>query len=287
MRRNAAALSIASLATFAITIIQAGVSLAAERPPTHGMALDSVAVLVASDLLAGAELPKGRPIVLTTPVPGDTLGLLAQRLVEVLRGRGAVVRLASYGSNGANGTTAPRGAGTSSQGGGGDSSTGGAFGGLSGSLGTGSGSIAPDSVPQPEDFMAKSAPSTPAPAPTTAREMGHGAGTVQLQLQVDGSGVTYVRRLGKFPFGTKGYERLSAMRAAATLLDPATGDVFWTRSASRSLTDVVRTGDVAYAASGSGRLNPPVPKGGTRWLEPLIVVGVVAGLVVLFYSNRN
>jgi hypothetical protein len=51
---------------------------------------------------------------------------------------------------------------------------------------------------------------------------------------------------------------------------------------------VVAKGDVAYAASGSGYLNPPVPRGGgTRWLEPMIVIGVVAGLVVLFYSNRN
>jgi len=106
-------------------------------------------------------------------------------------------------------------------------------------------------------------------------------------MQVDGSGVSYVRRLGKFPFGTKGYERLAAMRAVATLLDPSTGEVYWSRSAARSVTDVVPKSSVVYASSGSGKLNPPVPKGGTRWLEPLIVVGVVAGLVVLFYSNRN
>ncbi|HET9251468.1 MAG TPA: hypothetical protein VFP58_05065 [Candidatus Eisenbacteria bacterium] len=284
--RNAARGVIASLAIGVVTMVQGGASIAAERPPTHGMALDSVAVLVASDLLAGAELPEGRPIVIATPVPGDTLGLLTHRLVERLRGRGAVVRLSAYGMNGA---PVPSGTGASSPGT--------AYGGLSGALGAPStgtfgspGTIAPDSVPQPEDFMAKAAPPSPAPssaAPAPARDPLRAPGTVQLQVQVDGSAVSYVRRLGKFPFGTKGYERLSAMRAAATLLDPATGEVFWTRSASRSLTDEVRKGDVAYAASGSGRLNPPVPKGGTRWLEPLIVVGVVAGLVVLFYSNRN
>ncbi len=111
---------------------------------------------------------------------------------------------------------------------------------------------------------------------------------LRLDVQVDGSGVSYVRRLGRFPFGTKGYERLAAIRANATLLDAETGDVLWTRTSSRHVTDVVPKGDVVYAASGSGKLNPPVPKGGGgRWLEPLIVVGVVAGLVVLFYSNRN
>lgn len=267
------ALALCVLVACAAAFVPSACRAAKEKPPTHATALGSVAALVAGDLLAGAELPVGKPIVIATPTPGDTLGLLTQRMVELLRGRGAVVRLSTYG---ANGTLAPSGTTTPSTG---------AYGGLSGALGTGSGAIAPDSVPQPEDFMAKSAPSSPAPAPTTARETGHG--TAQLQLQVDGSGVSYVRRLGKFPVGTKGYERLSAMRAAATLLDPTTGEVFWTRAASRSLTDIVPKGDLAYAASGSGKLNPPVPKGGTRWLEPLIVVGVVAGLVVLFYSNRN
>jgi hypothetical protein len=253
---------------------------AAEQPPTHGMALDSVAVLVSTDLLRGAELPPGRPILLATPVPGDTLGLLTQRMVERLRALGAVVRLSSHGTNGA---APPNGA-----------MTGATTGSMTGALeplvepsriapdtaavpGGASGSIPYGSAP------AQSAPPEPAPA----RANGGAPGPVQLQLQVDGSGVTYVRRLGKFPFGTKGYERLSAMRAVATLLDPVTGDVFWSRSAARSRSDVVPKSSVAYAASGSGRLNPPVPKGGTRWLEPLIVVGVVAGLVVLFYSNRN
>jgi hypothetical protein len=122
---------------------------------------------------------------------------------------------------------------------------------------------------------------------TTARGDG-GMHPLRLNLQVDGAGVSYVRRIGSFPFGTKGYERLAAMRATATLIDPVGGEVFWTRTSTHSATDVVAKGDVTYAASGSGRLNPPVPKGGgTHWLEPLIVVGVVAGLVVLFYSNRN
>jgi hypothetical protein len=115
-----------------------------------------------------------------------------------------------------------------------------------------------------------------------------GASALRLDVQVDGSGVTYTKRVGRFPFGTKGYERLAAIRANATLVDPRSGDVLWTRSSSRHASDLVPKDDVAYAASGSGKLNPPVPRGGGgRWLEPLIVIGVVTGLVVLFYSNRN
>ena len=259
------------LATYVLAA-SPSIAHAADRPPTHGMALDSVAVLVAGDLLQGAELPPGRPVVLATPVPGDTLGLLTQRLVERLRARGAAVRLSMHGANG----TAP------------DPTA--ASGGLEG-LAPGE-PIPPDMMPHATVTDTAGAGTGGNGAPGASRGVTPHAsaappGTVQLQLQVDGSGVSYVRRLGKFPFGTKGYERLAAMRAVGTLLDPSTGEVYWTRSASRSVTDIVPKNSVVYAASGSGRLNPVVPKGGTRWLEPLIVVGVVAGLVVLFYSNRN
>jgi hypothetical protein len=202
----------------------AGASGDQKLPPTHGMALDSVAAMAASDLLTGVSIPAGRPVVLVSPAPGDTLGLLTQRLVERLRGEGTVVRL--------------------------------------------------------------TAPGTDVRDSAYVHSAGD-AGPLRLNVAVDGAGVTYTRRVGKFPFGTKGYERLAAMRATATLIDPGNGEVFWTKSSARSATDLVRKGDVLYAASGSGRLNPAIPHGGTRWLEPMIVVGVVAGLVVLFYSNRN
>jgi hypothetical protein len=192
-------------------------------PMTHGMALDSVASFVATDLLRGVSIPTGRPVVLRSSAPGDTLSLLTMQLVERLRAQNITVRLAA-----------------------------------------------------PADTVTSAASS----AASDGRPL-------RLDLQVDGSGVSYLRRVGSFPFGTKGYERLAAMRANATLLDPANGEVLWTKTSTGSAIDLVRKGEVVYAASGSGRLNPTVPRGGTRWLEPLIVVGVVAGLVVLFYSNRN
>jgi hypothetical protein len=78
------------------------------------------------------------------------------------------------------------------------------------------------------------------------------------------------------------------MQVGGSLVEPSTRQVLWARSASAQATDVVRRGDLGYAQTGSGALVPMPPRGGgTRLLEPLIVVGVVAGLVVLFYSNRN
>lgn len=192
---------------------------------THGMMLDSVATFVAADLLREAPAAAGRGVMLTLPVRGDTLGVLAQRLVERLRAQGVPVRLA------------------------------------------GRGAAAVDSA------------DSGSAAPIRPLEMG---------IRVDGSGVSYLRRIRSFPFGVKGYERLAALRASVTLVDPTTGEVTWARSASGSAVDVVPKRDLLAVGAGSGGINPPLPQGGGfRLLEPLIVLGVVSGLVVLFYSNRT
>jgi hypothetical protein len=192
---------------------------------THGMMLDSVATVVAADLLRDVPSTSGRGVVVTLPVRGDTLGVLAQRLVERLRAQGVPVHVAGRG-------------------------------------------IAADSA-----SLGGEAP------PERPYEMG---------IRVDGSGVSYLRRIRSFPFGVKGYERLAALRASLTMIDPKTGVVVWARSSSGSAVDIVRRRDLMVASAGSGGINPPIPPGGGfRLLEPLIVLGVVSGLVVLFYSNRT
>jgi len=226
-----------ALAAAALAVL--GVCLGAVRPaaalvPTHGMMLDSVATVVAADLLRGID--PGRPMVLLVPIPGDSLGALGQRLLERLRADGKDVRIRER-------------------------------------------ALATPGAPPPTLPPGMSSPdAAPAGDP----------GTQVLHARVDGVGVAYVRRIRSFPFGVKGFERLVSMRASATLVDPVTGGVLWARSAARTVTDVVPKRDLAYVSGGSAGFNPPVPQGsGLRLLEPLIVIGVVAGLVVLFYSNRN
>jgi len=200
-------------------------------PKAHGAMLDSVARMVAADLLRGAAIPPARAVRIATPFPGDTLGFLAQRVLERLREGGTDVRLVSSRA------TADLGMAL-------------------------------------EDPPAR----------------GHGDSTdLQLNLQVGSAGVSYVRAIRKFPFGVRAYQRLTSMQVGANLVDLSTREVLWAKSASAQVVDEVRKSDLAYAQTGSGGLNPTLPRagGGTRLLEPLIVVGVVTGLVVLFYSNRN
>lgn len=199
-------------------------------PKAHGAMLDSVARMVAADLLRGAAIPRARAVRIATPLPGDTLGFLAQRVVEQLREGGTEVRLLSSRAT--------------------------------------------------ADLGALEDPPVRARVDST---------DLQLNLQVGSAGVSYVRAIRKFPFGVRGYQRLTSMRVGANLVDLSTREVLWAKSASAQVIDEVRKSDLAFAESGSGGLSPmlPRPGGGTRLLEPLIVVGVVTGLVVLFYSNRN
>ncbi len=203
----------------------------AERPlpKTHGAVLDSVAGMVVADLLRGDGIPPGHAVRIATPLPGDTLGLFGQRILERLRQSGTEVRLVPSRA------TADLGMG-------------------------------------PEDPPARG-----------------DSADLQLNLDVHTAGVAYVRVLRKFPLGIRGYARVASMRVGASLVDPSSRQVLWARSASAQALDEVRKGDLSYAQSGWGGINPALPRGGggTRLLEPLIVVGVVTGLVVLFYSNRN
>lgn len=200
-------------------------------PKAHAAVLDSVARMVAADLLRGVAIPPARAVRIATPLPGDTLGFLAQRVLERLREGGTEVRLVSSRATANLGMTL-------------------------------------DDPPS----------------------RGHGDSTdLQLNLQVGSAGVSYVRAIRKFPFGVRGYQRLTSMQVGANLVDLSTRQVLWAKSASAQVVDEVRKSDLAFAQSGSGGLNPTPPRGGggPRLLEPLIVVGVVTGLVVLFYSNRN
>jgi len=212
----------------AVAPVEAGSSL----PRTHIAMFDSVASMVASELVPAGAIPGGRSVEITTPIPGDTLTLFEQRVVQRLRSDGVTVRV-------------------------------------------GPAPTAPAVDPVTGEARAEIT------APVTEN-------VVRLGLRVESRSVLFVRRLGKFPFGTKGYERLVSLQAQARLVDAASGNVLWARTSARSASDVLAARDLDTAASGTGMFRPAVPRGTAfGFLEPLIVTGVVAGLVILFYSNRT
>jgi len=217
------------LACFAVLPPPAGAESAAPR--THVAVFDSVAGEVAAELLATGGFPPGRPVEIATPLPGDTLSLFEQRVLQRLKAEGVNVRVA------------------------------------------------------PARPVVTADPFTGMAADTTMKQ---GEGTLRLGLGIESKSVVYTRRRGQFPLGTKGYDRLVSLQAQARLVDAATGQVLWARSGAKSAADFVRAGDVDAAASGAGLFAPALPRGSRfGFLEPLLVTGVVVGLVVLFYSNRT
>jgi hypothetical protein len=221
----------AVLVAAALACAAAPAQAADPAPRTHIAVFDSVAAGVAAELIPPGWIPAGRPVEMAAPLPGDTLSLFEQRVLQRLRAEGATVRV----------TAAP---GTTTD-------------------------------PVTGEARVDSA---------SARV----AGAVLLGIRVESRSVIFVRRVGRFPFGTKGYERLVSLQAQARLVDAASGEVLWARTASRGATDVLPARHVDMAASGTGMFRPTVPRGsGFGFLEPLIVSGVIAGLVILFYSNRT
>ena len=221
----------AALLAVSIAALAPPAAAKGEAPRTHVAVFDSVASMVAAELLTPSSIPAGRPVEFTPPVPGDTLTILEQRILQRLRADGVDVRIAT----------------------------------------------APLPVIDPVSGEAK-LPGVSKPTD----------GTVQLVVRVESKMVVYTGRHGKFPMGTKGYDRLVSIQAQARLVDAATGEVLWARSGSKSNADFVKAGDTQAAATGTGLFAPPIPRSsGFGFLEPLLVTAVVVGLVVLFYSNRT
>jgi hypothetical protein len=197
-------------------------------PPTHTAVLDSLATRLTGELLEGQILPPGRTLEVEQPVPGDTLGLFGQHLLEALRARGASIRVVPLSGSGSAGGADPN------------------------------ATHIPDSL------------------------------ALRLVAKVQSAGVSYIRARRGLLGRPKAYERLGYLHASVSLLDGPARDLLWARTASAERRDFVGRGDLNYVAAGSARLSPVPPGGqGFRLLEPLIVIGVVTGLVVLFYSNRN
>ena len=110
-----------------------------------------------------------------------------------------------------------------------------------------------------------------------------------LEYQLATARITYLRLIGGYilPSRVK-VERQALVEARLTLRDPAGSHVLWLSDASHNLVDVFprsqirRVEDDRYAD-----LKSEIPERNFgRLLEPVVVVAVVAGLVVLFFQNR-
>lgn len=117
----------------------------------------------------------------------------------------------------------------------------------------------------------------------TAGDSGHPV----LDYQLASARVTYLRLRGWLPGRIK-IERQTLVEGRLTLREPATSRVLWTGDATSNFVDAFPRQQLPLVEDARFTdLNGSVPERNlTRVFEPVIVVGVVAGLVALFFQNR-
>lgn len=110
-----------------------------------------------------------------------------------------------------------------------------------------------------------------------------------LEYSLSSARITYLRLIGGYllPSRVK-IERQGLVEGAVTLRNPADARVLWTNDVSDNLVDQFPRGQLKQVEDDRySDLKAEVPERNLgRLVEPVIVIAVVAGLVLLFFQNR-
>jgi len=107
-------------------------------------------------------------------------------------------------------------------------------------------------------------------------------------VSVDESSVDYPRLFRSGLFGGLHVERRAIVTLSAKLMRPDTRAVYWVGQADTSFADYVRKSEVPLledAAIPETRGTVP-QQSWQKMVEPVLVIGLIVGLVSLFYTNR-
>jgi hypothetical protein len=111
-----------------------------------------------------------------------------------------------------------------------------------------------------------------------------------LEFEVVDLGMAYVDSHRRLWFGARTVEREARARIFARLVDPAAQKVLWADQAAARVRDRVRADDLASLEE----RNPPEyakavlpPPRWNKLVEPVVVSGIVVGLIVLFFTNQE
>ena len=99
--------------------------------------------------------------------------------------------------------------------------------------------------------------------------------------------VIYVDEYRPFILGPKRVERAARVDLSCQLLDRPNGEVVWVGQGDDLALDHISKSKLAIYESEGYSAAPVVQGGGIRLVEPVLVAGIVAGLVYLFYTNQN
>ncbi len=111
----------------------------------------------------------------------------------------------------------------------------------------------------------------------------------RISFQVIRMSLAYTRIGRRYWFGAKEVERLAEIGIFAQLADLDSGDIVWVGDAQKKYQDAIDYGQLRSVEEEQYKFTKP-KRDEMRWgrlVEPIIVTGIISGLVYLFFSNQS
>lgn len=140
-------------------------------------------------------------------------------------------------------------------------------------------------------YRAYASAASPADSAGSASLSGAAAGRAGLNIEYQLVDFTlrYPKVYRSFLIGGKNVKRSAGVRVLARLVDPADGLVVWTGEAAKSYDDHFSYGIIEDVEAGVYQFTKP-PRDSRKWgkvVEPVVVSGIIVGLIYLFFSNQG
>ncbi|KPJ59152.1 MAG: hypothetical protein AMJ46_12395 [Latescibacteria bacterium DG_63] len=124
---------------------------------------------------------------------------------------------------------------------------------------------------------------------TMVKETEEGPGVMTLEYRITELGLDYPKAWRGHLIGRKQVERLAFVALHGRLIEDSSGALVWSGEGSATARDVVPASELAsLEGKGAPWQKGTLPAGKLGgFVEPLVVAAIVAGLVYLFYSNKE
>jgi hypothetical protein len=111
----------------------------------------------------------------------------------------------------------------------------------------------------------------------------------RLSFQIIRMSMAYTRIGRRYWIGAKEVDRLAEIGVFAQLADLGSGDIIWVGDAQKRIDDTIRYSQLKMVEEEQYEFTKP-ERQELRWsrlVEPIIVTGIISGLVYLFFSNQS
>lgn len=122
-----------------------------------------------------------------------------------------------------------------------------------------------------------------------ANDKARAAGGFRLEYQAMDFNLAYPKIYRSYLIGGRRVKRTADVRLVARVVDPGDDSVVWVGEAGRSHKDQFSYGELPAVEAGVFAFTKP-PRKTTNWAkiaEPVVVSGIIVGLIYLFFSNQT